>query len=153
MKLSAGCLRDPTHRQQQADQSVFNILLIQGLVFQHFNPTNFLNLVVDGFGYPGVCEEKNAATFFYQFFVRPDPNPIQLTVETVLLTPFQLNFHLIVCMGYTFMFKVLDYQFMPDLSIDAPTILYVPPLIYSNGYSLEVKAILNQDLMVQKLHP
>ena len=51
-------------------------------------------------------------------------------------------FHLIV-------FKVLDYQFMPDLSIDAPTILYVPPLIYSNGYSLEVKAILNQDLMVQ----
>ena len=46
------------------------------------------------------------------------------------------------------MFKVLDYQFMPDPSIDAPTILYVPPLIYSNGYSLEVIATLNQELMV-----
>jgi len=34
--------------------------------------------------------------------------------------------------------RVLDYQFMPDPSIGAPTILYVPPLIFSNGYSLEV---------------
>ena len=49
------------------------------------------------------------------------------------------------------MFKVLDYQFMPDPSIDAPTILYVPPLIYSNGYSLEVIAILNQELMVMTI--
>ena len=35
--------------------------------------------------------------------------------------------------------QVLDYQFMPEPSIVAPTILYVPPLIYSNGYSLEVR--------------
>ena len=50
-----------------------------------------------------------------------------------------------LCMQYTVIAKVLDYQFMPDLSIGAPTILYVPPLIFSNGYSLEVKAILDPD--------
>ena len=64
---------------------------------------------------------------------------------TAPLTPFQFccypNFHGIVRIRYTIMFKVLDYQFMPDPSIDAPTILYVPPLIYSNGYSLEVIGI------------
>ena len=49
----------------------------------------------------------------------------------------QLLFYML-CMQYTVIAKVLDYQFMPDLSIGAPTILYVPPLIFSNGYSLEV---------------
>ena len=54
---------------------------------------------------------------------------------------YQLNFDLIVSVQFTVMLKVLDYQFMPDPSIGAPTILYVPPLIFSNGYSLEVIAI------------
>ena len=57
---------------------------------------------------------------------------------------YQLNFNM-VCMQYTVIAKALDYQFMPDPSIGAPTILYVPPLIFSNGYSLEVIAILNPD--------
>lgn len=75
---------------------------------------------------------------------------VQLTVETVHLMPFQFccypNFHGIVRIRYTIMFKVLDYQFMPEPSIDAPTILYVPPLIYSNGYSLEVSPNLNWEV-------
>ena len=34
---------------------------------------------------------------------------------------------------------MVDYQFLPNPSIAAPTILYVPPLIYSSGYSIEVE--------------
>ena len=34
---------------------------------------------------------------------------------------------------------MVDYQFLPNPSIAAPTILYVPPLIYPSGYSIEVE--------------
>ena len=36
---------------------------------------------------------------------------------------------------------MVDYQFLPNPSIAAPTILYVPPLIYPSGYSIEVELL------------
>ena len=48
LKLTAGCFPDPTHRQRQGDQSVSNILLIQGSVSQNLDFTNPLTLVENG---------------------------------------------------------------------------------------------------------
>ena len=35
--------------------------------------------------------------------------------------------------------RVAEYEFMPDASIDAPTVLYVPDLVYDEGFDIDVE--------------